>query len=107
MTRTLVVLLLIASASGAGAIDANRFLQLDTELLACFDQQAVRLDDGRSDARSVAAGVFAACGPAKMKLLSEMGFSSQEAVAKAYRDGRDQDVDRATIAVLKARVGKR
>lgn len=107
MKRVVVTtLLMIASASGAGAFDAAKFLQLDGELLACFEAEAARLDDGRSDVRSVAAAVYAACGRAKMKVLSGMDFSSQEAVTNALRASRDQDIDRASIAVLKVRVAR-
>lgn len=103
MRRISVAMLLMASASGAGAFDMKKFLELDSKYLACMDAQALRLDDGRSDARSVASAVYAACGPDKMAAVATAGFSSQDAAAKAVRDSRDQDIDRATIAVLKVR----
>ena len=127
----LIAALLLAVTSGAGAqqpqtlkadgtslgrtsgvgIEPQRsmapFLDADAKYLQCFDEQAARLDDGRSDVRSVAAAIYAACGKAKMAALLTMNFNSQEAVTKAVQATRDQDIDRASIAVLKVRGAKR
>lgn len=106
--RMVVVLAaaLAAGATGAGAqADLGKLVDHDGELLLCFDVQAARLDDGRSDVRSVAAAVLAACGPVKMKKMAAAGFTSQAAVANAVQATREQDVDRASIAVLKKRKG--
>lgn len=103
MWAALAMLIASAFGAGAGTVDASRF---DEQLLQCFETEAQRFDDGHSDARSVAAAVYAACGPLKLAILTVSGMKTQVA-HRALHETRDEDIDRATISVLRLRVKAR
>lgn len=109
MTRNWsAVIPLVAStwAASSAPVDTSKIAELEQLLVKCFDLQAQRLDDGHSDARSVAAAVYAACGPEKTAILTAAGMAAQ-LINRTLHDAREQDIDRATISVLNHRAKPR
>lgn len=122
-TGAVIVLALVACATGAVAQynsgmpsgvgiwperDLKAFADANDKYQICFAEQATKLDDDRSDARTIAAAVYAACWKAKIATLQATGgMNSTDAINRALQASRDEDIDRASIAVLEARNAKR
>ena len=75
---------------------------------ACLRDQAVALDDGQSDARTIAMGVLAACQPKLVTWLKAMEPKAREdLIYKAIARNRDDHLDGVVGLVLTARREKR
>lgn len=91
------LVLVTLAASGAGAQNRVR-----AALDACFAKYALDLDDGRSDARSIASAVNISCQNDRQKIYSD-GGASPDMVQRITRDYREQQIDEATVVVLMTR----
>ncbi|MCT4496061.1 hypothetical protein [Bosea minatitlanensis] len=68
----------------------------------CYERQAARLDDKRSDARTVAAAVVATCHPGRFSTRNGRGELTA-AVRAELEKSRTAEIDMATVFVLRGR----
>ena len=68
----------------------------------CLAKWAAELDDGRSDARTIAAAVTASCITERQRMFTDGGITI-EGAQRAVRESREQAIDEATAIVLMTR----
>lgn len=75
----------------------------------CFADRARQLDDGSSDARSIATGLISSCSVQRRAVVARMvGKPADHAdVARIFLDSREVAIDRATEIVLTLRAERR
>lgn len=109
MKRTMVVvaaIMLVISGAGAQPTPpAARKAQDDW--VACRTAKAVELDDGISDARTIATAVTAACRIYREQMHDALGFLSASGRDRSLRMMLADDVDRCTLVVIEARKARR
>lgn len=100
MATAIALLASLVSAAGQTSAEA----QADGNVTACFEVAAAQLDDGKSDARTVATAVAAQCRFELGRLVAmrrRLPVAHPEVSATlTSRVGRDAVLDRATTVVL-------
>jgi hypothetical protein len=117
MRRNAVFLLSVSLANCAPAIPPSPQVDLAEERAvfssyrACLFDAARRLDDGKSDALTIAAAVVPACGAEREKAQALYGrglpLPAQIRYRQQLRDHPEADLELATGIVLEVRAGYR
>ncbi|SEK36717.1 hypothetical protein SAMN04515666_101337 [Bosea lupini] len=95
-----LAILAVAPASAAG--DSQE------ALTRCYARQAVTLDDGMSDARSIATALLAPCRSEREAVLRDgMPKASTTEIERAMLMQREIVLDRATAVVLQVRIDQK
>lgn len=106
MATAIAMLASLACAKGQTSAE----VQADGNVTACFEVAVAQLDDGKSDARTVATAVAAQCNFELRRLVAmrrQLAIAHPEVSASlTSRVGRDAVLDRATTVVLGHRANR-
>lgn len=102
MQRILIITALLLIASGADAQKNSAQQKMDA-YYTCLKSSAARLDDHRSDARTVAGAIYQDCSAEHLAAVRAFSGLDEAAARQVLRGNREADIDRATFIVLHGR----
>lgn len=109
MRRIAIAVLLMASASGAGAQGLSpEGVDASTKYQACMKAYAAKLDDGRSDAASIGLGVVPMCAVERRNfaVVSSHGSFELQAATQRAMDEKAHALATSYVLVLRAAKAK-
>lgn len=103
--RSLTFTLLLANATGAAAqVDK---MSTAAQYIECMKLRTDQLDDGKSDARSVAAAVYSACQSERRAHMRYTAGVDNTRAQQLMDVSREQDIDQVSAVVLQERAKRR